>query len=550
MSSNKPISGDQLIEMITSAANWLEQKREEVDRLNVFPVPDGDTGTNMSMTMRSAAKFVRERADAKDISTISAQMAHGALMGARGNSGVILSQILSGMAKGLKDKETAEPSDLVHAFALGADAAYNAVTNPMEGTVLTVVREASEALSRAFHPDMDAEEALTVFLQAGYRSLQRTPELLPVLKQAGVVDAGGQGLLFIIEGFLAAVQGKPAQAPEVPESAPAGVDDFEDTFEHFFADLNEIIYPYCTEFLLMPDGSREEDPIAALKKFLTDYGDCMLVVGTPELVKVHIHTNDLGAVLGFASGFGELNDIKINNMREQNRALQAQGKAKQVEKSEYAIITVAAGDGLVEVFKSLGATYVIHGGQTMNPSTQDFLDAMEAHPADHIILLPNNKNIIMTAEQAAKMDDCDVRVIPSRTVPQGLAALMQFIPEADIETNVADMADALSDVLSGEITTAVRDTVIEDIQIMKDEYLAILDGKIIAAKKEINGALDALVEQMAAEDVELITFYRGLDVSSEQMEAYLDAATERYADIDFEAYEGGQAIYPFIISAE
>lgn len=550
MSSNKPISGDQLIEMITSAANWLEQKREEVDRLNVFPVPDGDTGTNMSMTIRSAAKFVRERADGKDIGTISAQMAHGALMGARGNSGVILSQILSGMAKGLKDKETAEPRDLVHAFALGADAAYNAVTNPMEGTVLTVVREGSEALSRAFHPDMDAEEALTVFLQAGYRSLQRTPELLPVLKQAGVVDAGGQGLLFIIEGFLAAVQGKPAQAPEVPENVPAGVDDFEDTFEHFFADLNEIIYPYCTEFLLMPDGSREEDPIAALKKFLTDYGDCMLVVGTPELVKVHIHTNDLGAVLGFASGFGELNDIKINNMREQNRALQAQGQAKQTEKSEYAIITVAAGDGLVEVFKSLGATYVIHGGQTMNPSTQDFLDAMEAHPADHIILLPNNKNIIMTAEQAAKMDDCDVRVIPSRTVPQGLAALMQFIPEADVETNVADMSDALSDVLSGEITTAVRDTVIEDIQIMKDEYLAILDGKIIAAKKEINGALDALVEQMAAKDVELITFYRGLDVSSEQMEAYLDAATERYADIDFEAYEGGQAIYPFIISAE
>lgn len=527
MSSNKPISGDQLIEMITSAANWLEQKREEVDRLNVFPVPDGDTGTNMSMTIRSAAKFVRERADGKDIGSISAQMAHGALMGARGNSGVILSQILSGMAKGLKDKETAEPRDLVHAFALGADAAYNAVTNPMEGTVLTVVREGSEALSRAFHPDMDAEEALTVFLQAGYRSLQRTPELLPVLKQAGVVDAGGQGLLFIIEGFLAAVQGKPAQAPEVPESAPAGVDDFEDTFEHFFADLNEIIYPYCTEFLLMPDGSREEDPIPALKKFLTDYGDCMLVVGTRELVKVHIHTNDLGAVLGFASGFGELNDIKINNMREQNRALQAQGQAKQVEKSEYAIITVAAGDGLVEVFKSLGATYVIHGGQTMNPSTQDFLDAMEAHPADHIILLPNNKNIIMTAEQAAKMDDCDVRVIPSRTVPQGLAALMQFIPEADIETNVADMSDALSDVLSGEITTAVRDTVIEDIRIMKDEYLAILDGKIIAAKKEINGALDALVEQMAEKDVELITFYRGTDVPSEQMEAYLDTATER-----------------------
>ncbi|MFP5526972.1 DAK2 domain-containing protein [Peptococcus simiae] len=550
MSSNKPINGDQFIEMIASAANWLEQKRENVDRLNVFPVPDGDTGTNMSMTMRSADKFVKERADQTQVGDVAAQMAYGALMGARGNSGVILSQILSGISQGLKGKTVAEVSDLVQAFALGADAAYKAVTNPMEGTVLTVVREASEALNRSYKPDMGAEEALSLFLQAGYASLNRTPDLLPVLKQAGVVDAGGQGLLFIFEGFLAALQGKPAASPVIVEKEPVVEDDFEDTFEHFFADLNEIIYPYCTEFLVLADGSHPESPIEALKNYLTNYGDCMLVVGTDDLVKVHIHTNDLGAVFSFASQFGELTDIKINNMREQNRALQAKGKAQAPETSEYVVIAVATGDGLAEVFKSLGASYVIHGGQTMNPSTQDFLDAMEAHPAEHTILLPNNKNIIMTAEQAAKLVDGDVRVIPSRTLPQGLAALMQFLPEQDIDNNASDMEEALANVLSGEITTAVRDTSIEGVDIKKDAFLAILEGKIIAAEKQIGSSLEAIIQKMADNHVELITLYYGADIAEDEVNGYVEKLSDQYTDIDFEAYRGGQDVYPYIISAE
>lgn len=545
MSISNEINGAVFKDMVSSAANWLNNKREEVDRLNVFPVPDGDTGTNMAMTMKSSAKFVLERATDDTVGELAQQMAYGALMGARGNSGVILSQILSGFAGAVAHKDVIGVKELVAGFSAGADAAYNAVSNPMEGTVLTIVREAGEALSRMPIKDLTTESALECYLKEGYASLQRTPELLPVLKQAGVVDAGAQGFLFIVEGFLAALKGEPVS---FVQEEPSVSEDLNDNFEHFFTDPETIQFPYCTEFLINTKGHNLNDVIDQVKGHLTDHGDCMLVVGAGQTVKVHIHTDDLGSVLGFVSQFGELNDIKINNMREQNRELQAQGV---VEEKEHVIITVSNGDGLVDIFKSLGATHVIYGGQTMNPSTQDFLDVIDGVHAKNILILPNNKNIIMAAEQAANLtDDIDVQVVPSRTIPQGLAALMAFSPDVSLAENVETMTEEMSFVSSGEITNAVRDTEINGVEIKKDQYMAILDGKIIAAVDGLNAAVHALIERMAENDAELITLYYGENVTDNDVELLLNDLRSAFDTIDFEHYEGGQLVYPFIVSAE
>ncbi len=545
MSISNEINGSIFKDMVSSAANWLNNKREEVDRLNVFPVPDGDTGTNMAMTMKSSAKFVLERAADDTVGELAQQMAYGALMGARGNSGVILSQILSGFASAVAHKDVIGVKELIAGFSAGADAAYNAVSNPMEGTVLTIVREASEALSRMPIEDLTTESALEYYLKEGYASLQRTPELLPVLKQAGVVDAGAQGFLFIVEGFQAALKGKPVSF--VPEE-PGVSEDLNDNFDHFFTDPEAIKFPYCTEFLINAKGHILSDVIDQVKGHLSGCGDCMLVVGAGQTVKVHIHTDNLGSVLGFVSQFGELNDIKINNMREQNRELQAQGV---IEEKEYAIVTVSNGDGLVDIFKSLGATNVIYGGQTMNPSTQDFLDVIDGVHARKVLILPNNKNIIMAAEQAAKLtDDIDVQVVPSRTIPQGLAALMAFSPDVDLTENIDMMTEDMTLVSSGEITNAVRDTEIDGIEIKKDQFMAILDGRIVAAVDGLKAALHELVKRMVENDAGLITLYYGQDVTESAVEALVDDLASTYDAIDFEHYEGGQLVYPFIVSAE
>ena len=542
------IDAEQFFNMVLVGADNLDLHKESVNQLNVFPVPDGDTGTNMAMTMQSAAKFIRQ-VETPSIEEYSKQAAFGAVMGARGNSGVICSQILTGISKGLAGKETVDAKALLEGFTAGVQYAYKAVSNPMEGTVLTVVREAAEALKVSYTKDMDVLECLRVYIVAGRESLAKTPELLPVLKQAGVVDAGGSGYLYIIEGMLAFLEGKEIEKVQVENTIEG---DLNDQFDHFFASPEDIIYPYCTEFLVRTDKDDVEEDIDVLKNMLKDLGDCMLVVGAGSTIKVHIHTNQLANVIASGSSLGELDDIKVNNMRSQNRELQARGEeAKKNVVYKDCIIAVCNGDGLSEIFKGLGVTHIIRGGQTMNPSTQDFIDIMDGVNAENFYILPNNKNIIMTAQQAADMmEEDNIHIIPSKTFPQGIAALMNYMPDAPIDEKIDNMIGGLATVQSGEITQAVRDTTIDDVEIHKDEYMSIIDGKIVASKKTLNDAVKAMVEANVNNDAELISLHYGSDVKADDAKALLEELEDAYDDVEFELYDGGQSVYHYIVSAE
>ncbi len=542
------ITAEQLFNMILAGADNLDLHKESVNQLNVFPVPDGDTGTNMAMTMQSAAKFIRQ-AEVPSVEEYAKQAAFGAVMGARGNSGVIFSQILTGFAKALTGLEVIDSAALVAAFNGGVQSAYKAVSNPMEGTILTVVREAAEALASQYKKEMDILECLRIYIAAGHASLKRTPDLLPVLKQAGVVDAGGSGYLYVVEGMLASLEGKTIEKLEVEKNSEA---DLNDQFDHFFATPEDIVYPYCTEFLVRTKKTDVEEDIDVLKSMLKDLGDCMLVVGAGNTIKVHIHTDRLARVIECGASLGELDDIKINNMRSQNKALQSKGQQTDVPAVyKDAIIVVCNGDGLSDIFSGLGATHIISGGQTMNPSTQDFLDVLENIEADNIFILPNNKNIIMTAQQAAGMaKTSNVHVIPSKTFPQGISALMGFMPETDAEENINNMSASLAAVQSGEITQAVRDTTIDEVDIRQNEYMSILDGKIIASCQTLDEAVEAMVEAMIDNDAELVSLHYGLDVDADDAETLLEKLEGEYDDIDFELYDGGQSVYHYIVSAE
>lgn len=542
------ISAEQFFNMVLAGADNLDLHKESVNQLNVFPVPDGDTGTNMAMTMQSAAKFIR-KVETPCIEDYATQAAFGAVMGARGNSGVIFSQILTGFAKGLSGCDVIGSQELVNGFNSGVQAAYKAVSNPMEGTILTVVREASEALSAKYKKDMDILECLRIYIKAGHESLERTPELLPVLKQAGVVDAGGTGFLYVIEGMLASLEGKTI---EKAENVEVDTEDLNEQFDHFAANPEDIVYPYCTEFLVRTDHKDIEEDIEKLKAMLSPLGDCMLVVGAGSTIKVHVHTDRLARVIEAGASLGELDDIKINNMRSQNRELQSQNKA--VEDNtvyEDAIIVVCNGAGISDIFSGLGATHIISGGQTMNPSTQDFLDIIDKIKAERIYILPNNKNIVMTAEQAADMADFeDVYVVPSKTFPQGIAALMGYMPDIDVEDNIENMKESMAGVQSGEITQAVRDTNIDGVEIHENEYMSIVNGKIAASKPTLEEAVEAMVDVMLQEDAELISLHFGDNVEAADAEALVEQLEEKYEDVEFELYDGGQSVYHYIVSAE
>ena len=542
------ISAEQFFNMVLAGADNLDLHKESVNQLNVFPVPDGDTGTNMAMTMQSAAKFIRQ-AETQSVEEYAKQAAYGAVMGARGNSGVIFSQILTGFAKAMGGQQTIDAAALVAGFNGGVQSAYKAVSNPMEGTILTVVREAAEALAGQYKKGMDILECLRIYIAAGHESLKRTPDLLPVLKQAGVVDAGGSGYLYVIEGMLANLEGKTIEKIEVEDRGEA---DLNDQFDHFFASPEDIVYPYCTEFLVRTKKHDVEEDIDVLKGMLHDLGDCMLVVGAGNTIKVHIHTNQLARVIECGASLGELDDIKINNMRSQNKALQNKGQqTDQPAVYKDAIIVVCNGEGLADIFNGLGATHIISGGQTMNPSTQDFLDVLDHIEAENIFILPNNKNIIMTAQQAAGMaKNNNVHVIPSKTFPQGISALMGYMPEVDVDENINNMTGSLTAVQSGEITQAVRDTTIDEVSIHQNEYMSILDGKIIASCETLEEAVEAMVEAMVDNDAELISLHYGIDVEADDAEAMVEKLEGEYDDIDFELYDGGQSVYHYIVSAE
>lgn len=542
------ISAEQFFNMVLAGADNLDLHKESVNQLNVFPVPDGDTGTNMAMTMQSAAKFIRQ-AETQSVEEYAKQAAYGAVMGARGNSGVIFSQILTGFAKAMGGQQTIDAAALVAGFNGGVQSAYKAVSNPMEGTILTVVREAAEALAGQYKKGMDILECLRIYIAAGHESLKRTPDLLPVLKQAGVVDAGGSGYLYVIEGMLANLEGKTIEKIEVEDRGEA---DLNDQFDHFFASPEDIVYPYCTEFLVRTKKHDVEEDIDVLKGMLHDLGDCMLVVGAGNTIKVHIHTNQLARVIECGASLGELDDIKINNMRSQNKALQNKGQqTDQPAVYKDAIIVVCNGEGLADIFNGLGATHIISGGQTMNPSTQDFLDVLDHIEAENIFILPNNKNIIMTAQQAAGMaKNNNVHVIPSKTFPQGISALMGYMPEVDVDENINNMTGSLAAVQSGEITQAVRDATIDEVSIHQNEYMSILDGKIIASCETLEEAVEAMVEAMVDNDAELISLHYGIDVEADDAEAMVEKLEGEYDDIDFELYDGGQSVYHYIVSAE
>ena len=546
----KTINGLTLKEMIISGANNLFNCYPEVDALNVFPVPDGDTGTNMNLTMSSGAKEIANRND-NNVYDIAKAFSKGLLMGARGNSGVILSQIFRGFAISLEGKEAIGPIDLADAFMSGKEVAYKAVMRPVEGTILTVIREASQMLSDKVEKNMTIEKCFEILLKEARASLNRTPELLPVLKEVGVVDSGGTGLLKILEGFEKAILG------HVVEKSMATVTE---TQVMSGASMESEEFGYCTEFLLrLPeDISKDGKKIFVEKRFtsvLLAHGNSVVVVRDEEIVKVHVHTLIPGYLLNYAQQFGEFVKIKIENMSEQHSELVSQGAdpaQKRIEQKEYAIIAVAAGKGVEELFKQYRADYIVTGGQTMNPSTEDFVQAIKEVNAKKIFILPNNSNIVMAATQACQVCDegVEARVIPSKTIPQGLTACMMFNPDDDFDSNEREMTDILSQVKTGQVTFAIKDTTIEGVEVKKDEFIGISGKTILCSNPDKVQTAIMTIKSMIDDFSSIITILVGEDVVDEEVDRVVTPLKEEYPDIEFDVKQGGQPVYSFIIGVE
>lgn len=527
--------------MLVSGANNLKNERDIVDRLNVFPVPDGDTGTNMSLTMNSAITEL-ESVASNELGEISKAVARGSLMGARGNSGVILSQILRGFAQGIEGKDYLQVEDFAIALDSARKVAYKAVIKPVEGTILTVCRETAEAALEM--KDMEnMEDFLVKLLEATRRSLANTPELLKALKEANVVDSGGRGFLSILEGMVKAYQGNPINADGSTETKQ----DFEEMMKqdiHAFS--GEIKFGYCTEFFLRT----YEVDADTFRREIEDMGDSMVVVGDEGIIKIHIHTNDPGVVLQKASAHGALDRIKIENMRLQQEAVLAKRREEMEEDPlAYGIISVAVGKGLADMMRDMNVTTIIEGGQTMNPSTEDFVKAIDKINSDTIFVFPNNSNIIMAANQAKEISDKNVIVIPTKDIPSALVGLMAIDAAATPEENEQNILDAISCVTSAEITYAVRDTTSGDKQIKEGEVIGISGKEILANGAEIEEVTLETIDSLS-EDAEIITLFYGEDVTEEQATVLMEHVAEKYPDVDVEIYEGGQPLYYYFISVE
>ncbi|WP_270582961.1 DAK2 domain-containing protein [Bacillus smithii] len=552
------LDGKRFAEMIIAGANNLAANAQMVNALNVFPVPDGDTGTNMNLSMTSGAKEVQEHLT-DHVGKTAASLARGLLMGARGNSGVILSQLFRGFAKAIEQKEWINSQEFANAFEAGVDTAYKAVMKPVEGTILTVAKDAAKKAVLTAKHERDIVKVTEALLKEAKSSLKRTPELLPVLKEVGVVDSGGQGLVLVYEGFLAALKGE--QLPGTPAIEPT-LDELVKAEHHkaqSFMKTEDIVYGYCTEFMVRLEKEKLKDHPFSEEKFredLSQFGDSLLVVADDEVAKVHIHSERPGEVLTYGQQYGSFIKIKIENMREQHSQIvgethqQLHTDTKKKEKQPYGIVTVAMGEGIAEMFKSIGASAVIPGGQTMNPSTEDIVKAAQEVNAEKVIILPNNKNIILAAEQAKEMIDAEVVVVPSKSVPQGIAALLAFRSDQSLEKNQAAMAEAMAHVKTGQITYAVRDTAIDGVSIAKNDFMGILDGKIVTTSKDKMEAAIHLIENMVEEDSEIITIFYGEDVSKEETEELVAFIEEKYEDLEIEVHNGKQPLYSFIISIE
>lgn len=544
-------------EMVQAASTRLNKQAEYVNSLNVFPVPDGDTGTNMGMTIENGAKEVADKS-ASTVGEVAAIFAKGLLMGARGNSGVITSQLFRGFSQSVKGKDELDGQALALAFQSGVEVAYKAVMKPVEGTILTVSRGAAIGAKKKAEATNDAVEVMKAALEGAKAALAKTPDMLPVLKEVGVVDSGGQGLVFIYEGFLSALTGEYI-ASEDFQATPATMTEMINAEHHKsvagHVATEDITFGYCTEIMVAlkqgPTYVKDFD-YDEFRNYLNELGDSLLVVNDDEIVKVHVHTEDPGLVMQEGLKYGSLVKVKVDNMRNQHEAqLEKEEKAnKPAEEKEYAIIAVVAGDGLAEIFKAQGVDYIISGGQTMNPSTEDFIKAVDQVNARNIIFLPNNKNIFMAAQSAAEVLEQPTTVIETRTLPQGLTSLLAFDSGKTIEENHERMTAALSDVVSGSITTAVRDTTIDGLEIHENDNLGMVDGKILVSNPDMLTTLKATFAKMLDEDSEIVSIYIGEDGDEELANGLAQDLMEEYEDLEVEIHQGNQPVYPYIFSVE
>ena len=553
------IDGNLLAKSFTDAVNYLVMNKDEVNALNVFPVPDGDTGTNMSLTAKSSLKQINNLEDKSSLSEVSKAIARGSLMGARGNSGVILSQYLRGFSEGLDGIEEASVAELANAFKVASETTYKAVMKPTEGTILTVGREMSEFASRNSRKYDDIVSFMEDFVEAGEISLSKTPEKLQVLKEAGVVDAGGKGLLVLITGILRSLKGENFSAIEDEQLTRKAQ---KDIYIGELAD-DDIEFGYCTEFVI----STKNEDVDGLRNKIAPLGDCLLVVGGggSGIIKVHVHTNNPGKVLEYAVELGALQDIKIDNMRLQHqevlfkkeevekakqKEIEDQNTEKTQEKKKYSFIVVSLGKGINEVFKSLGADQIVEGGQTMNPSTEDLVKSVEKAPSDNVFIIPNNSNIILAANQAKDLCDKNVAVVETKSIAEGVTAVLSFNEDLSMEENLENMTAAIEDVVSAEVTYAVRDTNMDGKQINKGDIIGLSGKKILAAGSDTNKVTEDLIDQLVNDETSMISIYWGHEIDKDKSEELYNSISEKYDDLDVDLIEGDQPLYYYLIALE
>lgn len=555
--ATKTINVDMLARMFLAGAQNIEAKKEYINELNVFPVPDGDTGTNMSLTIMSAAREVTAL-EQPDMADLAKAISSGSLRGARGNSGVILSQLLRGFTKSIREEKEIDALGLAAACARARDTAYKAVMKPKEGTILTVASGIADKAAEMSEETDDLEIFMPAVIRHAEEVLEKTPDMLPVLKEAGVVDSGGQGLLEVIRGAYDAFQGKEIdyssiEPGKVTVAAPKVSQDAED-----------IKFGYCTEFIILTEKEFSEEDEDGFKAYLSSIGDSIVCVADDDVVKVHVHTNDPGLAIQRALTYGQLSRMKIDNMREEHQEKlirDAENLAKQQKeeaskknaapRKPMGFIAVSIGEGLNEIFRELGVDYIIEGGQTMNPSTEDMLNAIEQVNADTVFILPNNKNIVLAANQAkALVEDKDIVVIPTKTVPQGITAVINFMPEADAAANEETMLEEIKNVKSGQVTYAVRDTRIDDKEIHEGDIMGIGDSGILAVGQEVEATIREMLVKLVDDDSELISLYYGEEVKREDAERFTEEIEELYPDVDVDAHFGGQPIYYYVLAVE
>ncbi|CXS59500.1 fatty acid kinase catalytic subunit FakA [Staphylococcus aureus] len=544
------INGKLFADMIIQGAQNLSNNADLVDSLNVYPVPDGDTGTNMNLTMTSGREEVENNLS-KNIGELGKTFSKGLLMGARGNSGVILSQLFRGFCKNIESESEINSKLLAESFQAGVETAYKAVMKPVEGTILTVAKDAAQAAVEKANNTEDCIELMEYIIVKANESLENTPNLLAVLKEVGVVDSGGKGLLCVYEGFLKVLKGEKVEAKVAKIDKDEFVHDEHDF--HGVINTEDIIYGYCTEMMVRFGKNKKAFDEQEFRQDMSQFGDSLLVINDEEIVKVHVHTEHPGKVFNYGQQYGELIKLKVENMREQHREVirKEQHTAKpKMETVETAIITISMGEGISEIFKSMGATHIISGGQTMNPSTEDIVKVIEQSKCKRAIILPNNKNILMASEQAASIVDAEAVVIPTKSIPQGISALFQYDVDATLEENKAQMADSVNNVKSGSLTYAVRDTKIDGVEIKKDAFMGLIEDKIVSSQSDQLTTVTELLNEMLAEDSEILTVIIGQDAEQEVTDNMINWIEEQYPDVEVEVHEGGQPIYQYFFSVE